>query len=161
MEAILDIFTQYGVWIIFIMIFLEHLNMPGLAAGVLLSGVGFLVYKGGISFIGAILVCLIAGVLASCVLYFVGRIGGSKIIDKIENKFPKSKKGIDKVKGLANNNYGRVTCRFLPVIRTLAPVIEGGMKVNFGKFLLASAIGIGLFNTAVIGGGYFLGFCII
>ncbi|MGL4656483.1 MAG: DedA family protein [Sarcina sp.] len=161
MEAIFDIFTQYGVWIIFIMIFLEHLNTPGLAAGVLLSAVGFLAYKGDINFLTATLVCLLAGVLASCILYLVGYLGGSKILDKIEMKFPKSKKGINKVKNLADNNCGRITCRFLPVIRTLAPIIEGGIKVEFKKFLFASVIGIGAYNMAIIGGGYFLGFCII
>lgn len=161
MDYIFDIFIKYGVLIIFLMIFLEQLNLPGLAAGIILPAVGFLVHRGEVSFFTAIIICIIAGVLASLVLYLIGYIFGSKILDFIVKKFPKLEKAVNKSKEMSENAYGRIFCRFLPGVRTLVPLIEGGMKINFSKSVIASSIGVSVYNLAFVTGGYLLAIGII
>lgn len=157
MNDIFAIVSQYGVLIIFILIFLEHLNIPGLAAGIILGGVGIIAKKGEINIITALIICLIAALLANIILYLIGKYIGRKIIDYLIKRMPKAEKGILKIKRLSNNTYGRISTRFIPGIRTLTPLIEGGLGVGFIDFIKTASIGVFGFNSSVIMGGYILG----
>lgn len=156
MDFIFDIFSQYGILIIFVIIFLEHLNTPGLAASIILAAIGFLVHRGEISFLGAIVICFIAGVLANLVLYAFGYFLGAKVVDYIARRFPKTEPAINKAKKMSNNTLSRVSCRFLPVVRTIIPLIEGSARVDFLKFTIGAVIGVSIYNTAFVIGGYYL-----
>lgn len=157
MELVLDYFLRYGVLVIFILVFLEYMNFPGLAAGPILGGIGILSAKGILSFLGAILICLISGVLASIILYYIGYFGGNKLIEKLVVKFPKLEKGFIKINTFSDKGYRRVLCRFLPVVRTLAPIAEGSARVKFTSFLISSILGIGIYNIIMLLGGYIFG----
>ncbi|MGL4849829.1 MAG: DedA family protein [Clostridium sp.] len=160
MEQILELFAEYGIMIIFILVFLEHLNLPGLAAGVILGGIGIVVKKGDINLILALGICLIAALLGNIVLYSIGRYIGPKVIELLIKKFPKSKNAILKAEKMAENSYGRISTRCMPVVRTIVPIIEGGLGVKFIDFIKTSTIGLFLYNGAIVGGGYFVGYLV-
>ncbi|MGL5415242.1 MAG: DedA family protein [Clostridium sp.] len=160
MEQLLELFARYGLIIIFILVFLEHLNLPGLAAGVILGGIGVIVKKGNVNLMVALFVCLIAALLGNMVLYFIGRYIGPKAIDILVRKFPKSENAILKAEKMSRNSYGRISTRCMPVIRTIVPVIEGGLGVSFIDFIKTSTIGLFVYNGAIVGGGYFLGYLV-
>lgn len=163
MELVMNYFAQFGIITLFVIIFLEHINTPGLPAGVIMPAIGVLISQHKVSFLSAIFITLLAGVLGSLLMYIIGYYGGAKLLDKIEKKYPTSKKHIDKAKRMVSSKkcYAGVACRFLPVIRTLIAIIEGGLKVNFVKFMVTTVIGVGLFNIVYIGGGYFFGYYFI
>jgi membrane-associated protein len=47
--------------------------------------------------------------------------------------------------------------RFLPIIRTFAPILAGVLKIDFGKFMLYNLIGASAWITSLGLCGYFLG----
>jgi len=47
--------------------------------------------------------------------------------------------------------------RFLPIIRTFAPILAGVIKVDFKKFMLYNIVGAFCWIGSVAGIGYFLG----
>ena len=66
---------SYGIIIVFIIVFLEYLNLPGLPSGIIMPMAGVWASKGEVGFITVVILTLIAGLLGSWVLYFIGRIG--------------------------------------------------------------------------------------
>jgi membrane-associated protein len=56
--------------------------------------------------------------------------------------------------------YGKKTiilCRFLPIVRTFAPIIAGIVKLDYYKFFIYSLIGAILWVNILVLTGYFLG----
>ncbi|MBY0756926.1 DedA family protein [Clostridium sardiniense] len=158
-EIILDYFSQYGLTFLFVIVFLEYLNLPGLPAGIIMPAVGVLIANGESNFFVAIIISVIAGVLGSVSLYIIGRVGGAKLLDKYLKKFPKQKKYVDKIEKIVEEkgNFGVFISKLIPVARTLVSIPAGVFKLNFVSFVAYSALGIFFWNTAFISAGYFLG----
>lgn len=152
-------FAQYGVIVIFIIIFLEHLNLPGFPAAIIMPIVGIWASNGGGSLIEVLIISEIAGVLGSCILYFVGRLFGKFIIKIIEKKLPKYKVHVDKTIDILQRRgfIGNLISKLIPMIRTISPIPAGLIKLNFISYILSSAIGIAIWNSVLISGGYFFG----
>ena len=71
-QTILNYFTEYGLLFMFIIVFLEYMNLPGLPAGIIMPAAGILIASHGMNFGMALIVSVIAGLLGSYVLYFLG-----------------------------------------------------------------------------------------
>lgn len=159
LEIILDYFSQYGLIFLFVIVFLEYLNLPGLPAGIIMPAAGVLIANGESNFFIAIIISVIAGVLGSVSLYIIGRVGGAKLLDKYLKKFPKQKHYVDKIAKMVEEkgNFGVFISKLIPVARTLVSIPAGVFKLNFVSFVAYSALGIFFWNTAFISAGYFLG----
>lgn len=155
----IEYIAQNGLIILFFIVFLEYLNLPGLPAGIIMPAAGVLVANGEFGFFNAVIVSVIAGALGSSLLYGIGRFGGSKLINVYIKKFPKQQscisRIIDRIK--ARGYYGVFISKLIPVARTLISIPAGAFKFNFLKFSLSSTLGIIVWNTIFIGAGYFLG----
>lgn len=153
---ILQYIKQYGYIFLAIIVFLEYLNFPGLPAGIIMPAAGILVKYDGLSFIYTLMISVIAGLLGSFVLYALGHYCGKPILNKIQNKFPKSKKAIDKTYKYIDKygNVGILIARLIPVARTLISLVAGTFNVEFAKFTLYSVIGITIWNLVFIYAGY-------
>jgi membrane-associated protein len=60
----------------------------------------------------------------------------------------------------AFNRYGSqalIVARFLPVVRTFAPLLAGIIHMSFARFMLYNVLGGALWVTLMVGGGYYLG----
>ena len=158
-NSILNYLSQYGVIFIFIIVFLEYLNLPGLPAGIIMPLAGLWISRGEISFLLVLILSVIAGVIGSWVLYFLGFYGGSFLLDKYTKKFPKQKKYIDeKLEYLRSKGYiGVFVSRLIPVARTIIAIPAGVLKMDFLKYTLYSAVGIFIWNGVFISAGYILG----
>ena len=99
---------------------------------------------------------MISGLLGSFALYALGYYCGKPILNKLQNKFPKSKKAIDKTYKYMDRygNFGVLVARVIPVARTLISLVAGTFNVEFIKFTLYSVIGITIWNFALIYAGY-------
>lgn len=159
LEMILNYFSQYGLIFLFVIVFLEYLNLPGLPAGIIMPAAGMLIANGEINFFVAIIISVIAGVLGSVSLYMIGRYGGIKLLDKYLKKFPKQKPYIDNIamRVKERGNFGVFISKLIPVARTLVSIPAGVFKLNFLSFVAYSALGIFFWNTAFISAGYFFG----
>lgn len=158
-NSILNYLSQYGLIFIFIIVFLEYLNLPGLPAGVIMPLAGLCISRGEMNFIFALMLSVIAGVIGSWVLYFLGFYAGNFLLDKYIKRFPKQKKYIDeKLEYLRSKGHiGVFISRLIPVARTIIAIPAGVLKMNFFKYTVYSAMGIFIWNTTLISAGYILG----
>lgn len=159
-QMVVDYFTRYGLIFLFIIIFLEYLNFPGLGAAVIMPTIGVLVSKSGMNFFVALALSVIAGALASYFLYAISYWFGQPILTKVYNRFPKSRKSIDKVCGYIDSygSKGVLLCRMIPVARTLIPFVAGMFRMNIFTFTIYSTIGITIWNAIFIYAGYAFGY---
>ncbi len=159
MEQVIQYMTEYGNIFLFVIVFLEYMNLPGLPAGIIMPAAGFLVARSGNSFVLAMILSVVAGLLGSYVLYALGYYVGKPSLDYIERKYPKLQPSIDKTVGYINQygNRGVLISRLIPVARTLIALIVGTTRMKMVPFTLYSIVGISLWNFAFIAAGYLLG----
>lgn len=159
-QVIMDYFSTYGIVFLFIIVFLEYLNLPGLPAGIIMPAAGILISNSQLSFVYALTVSVIAGMLGSFVLYGIGYYLGKPCINKIYNKYSKTQKAIDKTFRYIDKygNKGIFISRLLPVARTLISIVAGVFNVNIFKFSIYSFFGIIIWNFVFIYAGYAFGY---
>ncbi|MCM1261560.1 MAG: DedA family protein [Butyrivibrio sp.] len=152
-------FTKYGAIAIFVIVLLEYMNLPGFPAGVIMPLSGIWAAKGNINFLSVMLITLLAGVVGSWILYFLGWTGGSLFLEKYLKKFPKSKEAIDRNFELIRQKgyVGIFISKLIPMIRTLISIPAGVLKMNFVKYTISSALGVFVWNLVFVGAGYYFG----
>lgn len=157
--SIINYLSDYGMICIFIVIFLEYLNLPGFPAGIIMPIAGVWTASSGSNLFVALGVSVIAGVIGSWMLYFIGRYGGDFLIEKYEKRFPRHKPMIDKSmeRLRKHGNIGVFICKLMPAVRTIISVPAGVLKLNFIKYTVYSALGILVWNGAFISFGYLFG----
>ena len=157
-QIIIQYILKYGTIVIFLLLFLEQLNFPGLASSILMPAIGVFVAKYEYSFIYVFILTLVAAILGSLTLYYLGYFIGNPMINWVKNKFPKTKETMDKI--LMYTNKGGLMMKILDYV-LLTLVIIGAVnwgligflrfdlvKVLFGDMTILSriiyaAIGIG------------------
>ncbi len=99
-----------------------------------------------------------AAILGSFVGYLIGRYAGSVIHNQKESFFFK-KKYLDNTQKYFEKYGARtlIISRFLPVIRTFAPILAGISKMKYASFLLFNVIGALLWVGILVTAGYFFG----
>lgn len=158
-EAVLEYFSVYGIWFVFVIVFLEYLNLPGLPAGIIMPAAGILIATSDWSFIYALVVSVIAGLLGSIVLYYLGYFLGKPVVDKLCNRYPKMQGAMDKTFKYIDEygNRGIFISRLIPMARTLISLVAGVFGTNIIKFIMYSTVGIALWNFGFIFVGYIAG----
>ncbi|MDB2098473.1 DedA family protein [Clostridium paraputrificum] len=158
-EMLTNYFSQYGLIVFFIIIFLEYLNVPGLAAGIVMPLAGVWAANEGIGFFTAIFISVIAGLLGSLVLYAIARIGGEIFLKKLINKFPSQEKTINnKLDYLRQKgSVGVFISKLIPMARTLIEIPAGVLKIDFMKYFCSAGLGIFVWNLIFVGSGYIFG----
>ena len=142
---------------IFLFILLEYSCFP-LPSEVLLPFMGYIVNKNSYDIIGSIIMSVIMGYFGCLICYLIGYYGGSKIYNKIYNKFPSWRKGLD----VSHNffyKYGNLSVmigRVIPMCRTYVSFFAGMFKQDLFKYSLYSIIGIIIWNMVLISIGYYL-----
>ncbi len=161
MEHILDItgiITTYGYVGIALIVFLESGIFFALPGDSLLFTAGVLASTGILSIWKLVPIIFIFTFIGGLFGYFVGmhikrlheysffrKILKEEYIKKAEHFYAK---------------YGRLTIilsRFVPIVRTFAPIVAGIVKMNYGRFLKYTFISSILWSTIVPLVGFFLG----
>jgi membrane-associated protein len=153
-----------GIWAVVIVCAIVFAE-TGLLVGFLLPGDTLLFFAGLLTFTGVITIpiwvvvtcIIIAAFLGGEVGYLIGHKVGPRIFERKES-------GIFSVKNVARTNQffdrfgGRavILARFVPVIRTFAPVAAGVGHMNYRKYSLYNLIGAALWGAGVTLAGFFL-----
>jgi len=100
----------------------------------------------------------IAAVAGDAVNYWVGRITGPKIFVRDESFFFK-KKHVDRAHEFYEKHGAKtiVLARFMPIIRTFAPLVAGVAKMDYKIFAIYNVIGGTAWIWSMLFTGYFLG----
>lgn len=162
-DRFLELFQQYGLVVLFVIFFLEYMNLPGFPAGVIMPAAGVLVSQSKLSLLGAIVISVVAGVLGSAVIYMVCFVGGSPLAHRFTLKHKKVQQFVDRCQNyiVSHGGWGLALCRLIPVLRTIVSIPAGLLRIPPRQFLLWSALGITLWNTALISFGYLFSYLFI
>ncbi|MBC7910681.1 MAG: VTT domain-containing protein [Pyrinomonadaceae bacterium] len=149
-----------GYFVLVFVVFAE----TGLAAGFFLPGDSLLVVAGLFAARGDLNVFILLSTLfvAAVVGDAVGYYTGSKMGPRI---FSRQKSLLFKPSHLQKANefyekYGGKTiiiARFVPIVRTFAPIVAGAAKMPYRRFVMFNVVGGFLWVFSMILGGYFLG----
>ena len=167
MEAFIHLITGLGVLAILFVVYAES----GLLIGFVFPGdsllftAGYMVQQnilhlGSLPFNIHIFVAMlfVAAVLGDSTGYAFGHRVGRKLFDRPNSKFFKKKYLVQ-----AENFYEKhgaltiVLARFVPIIRTFAPIVAGTSKMHYRTFLLFNLIGAALWTASFTYLGYFAG----
>ncbi len=157
MKFILNLFGEWGLLGVFILIVLEYACFP-IPSEVVLPFVGFIASLNEYSLVGVILMSVIMGYVGSLICYLGGYYGGSYLYNKIYNKFNKLQKGMDEAneKFTKYGNLSVFICRVIPLCRTYISFLAGIFKQSLFKYSIYSILGISVWNSILIVLGYFL-----
>ena len=163
-EYLYQIVTQLGVWtyiLLFIVIFAE----TGLVITPFLPGDSLLFAAGAVTALVPdtlnifvlIVVLSAAAILGDTVNYWIGHwVGPRAFSGKV--RFLK-KEHLDKTHAFYEKHGGKtiILARFIPVIRTFAPIVAGISKMHYRRFLAFNLIGAAIWAVGITYLGYFAG----
>jgi len=152
-------FTKYGAVAIFVIVFLEYLNLPGFPAGIIMPLSGVMAARGNIGFIPVMLITVAAGLLGSLLLYALGFKGGEMFLKAYAKRFPRQEEALRKNLNWVKEKgcFGVFLGKLIPMIRTLVSIPAGVVKMDMIKYTAASTLGIFIWNFVFVGAGYVLG----
>jgi len=121
---------------------------------------GFLMYTGvlGFNIHLAVLIFFIAAVVGDTVGYTFGRRVGHRIFRKPDARLFKQEY-IQRAQDFYEKHGPKtiVIARFIPIVRTFAPIVAGAGTMTYRRFITFNLIGGLLWSAGVTYGGYFLG----
>jgi membrane-associated protein len=119
---------------------------------------GLLASQGYFNIVLLCLFAFLAAVAGNCVGYLFGKHVGKRIFHR-EDSILFHKDHIIRARAFYDKHGGKtiILARFLPIIRTFAPIVAGVSEMNFGVFVLYSAIGAIFWAIGVPVAGFYLG----
>ena len=157
MLAVLGNYVYLGLWFV---IFAE----TGLAVGFFLPGDSLLVVSGLFAAAGKLNVVFVmiafflGSVIGDSTGYWTGRVMGKTLFNR-ESSWIFKPSRVEKAKKFFEK-YGVKTvilARFVPIVRTFAPIVIGASEMPYAKFLPYSILGGLLWISTMVLAGYFLG----
>lgn len=136
----------------------------GLLVGIFLPGdsllfaAGLLAAGGVLHFPPLVVVVVVAAILGDSVGYWFGANVGNNLFKRPDSHFFKRTYLLRTQRFYAE--YGPravVLARFIPVLRTLAPILAGVGTMSYAQFISYNALGGLLWGAGVVSAGYFLG----
>ena len=157
---LVEVIKAVGLAGVFAMVFAES----GVLIGIFLPGdsllftAGFLASEGLFDITVLMVGCALAAIAGDAVGYWFGRRVGRRIFERPDSRFFK-RKHLIAAETFYEKHGGKtiVIARFLPVVRTLAPIVAGVSAMRYRRFFLFNAAGGVLWGAGVTGAGYWLG----
>ena len=102
--------------------------------------------------------CFLAAVIGDSVGYTFGKRVGRQLFQK-EDSLLFHKKYLVQAEAFYEKHGGKtiVLARFIPFVRTFAPIVAGMGQMNYSRFLAYNALGGAIWAIGVTSAGYFLG----
>lgn len=124
----------------------------------LLFMAGVLAGQGFLSFPAASGIIFIAAILGNSIGYFTGRIFGPRIFNR-EDSFFFHKNHLERTKNFYKNHGPKtiIIARFIPIVRTFAPIFAGVGHMPYKIFITYNVIGAAIWSFGLTGLGYMLG----
>jgi membrane protein DedA with SNARE-associated domain len=154
----IHLITVYGLLIIFVLMAAENACLPVPSEVVVPYG-GVLVALGHTSMWAVIVVSTAAALVGAGTVYAIGRFGGRPLALRYGHRLRIKPSHIDKAEQwFANRGEAMVFyTRLLPVVRTFISLPAGIARMRWTKFLLYTAIGSAIWNTALAYLGFAFG----
>lgn len=104
-----------------------------------------------------ILLITLGAILGNTLNYYIGSWLGNKIYDGSISWIDQS--ALQRTHDFYEKHGGKtiVLARFVPIVRSFAPLVAGAAKMEMGKFQLYNCTGAFLWVTSIVGAGYLFG----
>ena len=124
----------------------------------LLFTAGFLASQGVFYIVPLVLLCVIAAILGDNFGYAFGRRVGHRIF-KREDSILFHKTHLVRAEQFYKEYGGKavILARFMPIVRTFAPILAGVGRLHYRTFLFYNIVGGLLWGAGITLGGYYLG----
>lgn len=161
-EQLKSLVQNYGAWS-YALLFLIVLIETGLVVTPLLPGDSVLFAAGAFASLGdlnvawLLILLVTAAVLGDTVNYWLGRYVGNRAF---EGRIPLVKKDhLLRTRNFYARYGGKaiIIARFVPVVRTFAPLVAGIGSMTYRRFIVFNIAGALLWVNLFVLGGYFLG----
>jgi membrane-associated protein len=161
-RALIAAFGTFAYVGLFAVIFAE----TGLFVGFFLPGDSLLFAAGVLASLGeqglqlpfVVVICVVAAILGNLVGFTFGRRVGRPLFDRPDSRFFK-RKHLLATEAFYEKHGGKtiVLARFLPFVRTFAPIVAGIGEMNYRRFVLYTVAGGLLWGVTLPVAGYLLG----
>lgn len=147
-----NILSQYGLYVLAALVFVEYLSFPGMPRGIVLPVMGFVSRLGVFSFEYAFISALAAAMAASLLIYLIGY----ALPEPAMKFYSRREKYADRFREVEKfmKKYGRLALlrsRLTRTYRTFISIPAGILRMNFLGYFVSSLIGNALFIVASIG----------
>jgi len=124
----------------------------------LLLTAGLLASQGKLELPILLIALPIAAILGDSVGYWFGKKTGPRIFSR-DNSLLFRRKNLLAAQAFYDRHGGKtlVLARFMPFIRTFAPIVAGAVEMKYARFLLFNVAGGVLWGAGVTAAGYYLG----
>jgi membrane-associated protein len=156
------ILNSLGTWALFAIVFAES----GIMIGFFLPGDSLLFTAGLLSatkhvlwpFPLLVIGCAIAAIAGDQVGYAFGKQTGPRLFNRPDSRLFK-REHLQRAEDFYDQHGSKtiIIARFVPVVRTFAPIVAGASKMEYRKFVIYNIIGGAAWSTAMLSLGYALG----
>lgn len=151
---------QFGYWGLFLIVFAES----GLFFGFFLPGDSLLLIAGVLAATGLLNIWIliplifIAAILGDQVGYWTGHKFGRRLFNR-EDSWLFHKDHVKKSEAFfaQHGNKTIILARFVPIVRTFAPIVAGIANMHYSTFLTYNIIGAVIWGIGITVAGYLLG----
>ena len=161
-EWVTHVVESAGYWGIGLLMFLENIFPPIPSEAIMPLG-GFASGRGDLSFLGVVIAGTLGSILGQLPIYYLGYALGQERLERWVDRYGKwfavSGADVATAAGWFDRHGGRAVFlgRFIPAVRTLISLPAGVRRMNLGKFLLYSTVGMGVWAAALAYLGRLLG----
>lgn len=150
----------FAILIVATIVFAESGLLIGffLPGDTLLFGAGLLASQGEIPIVPLILATIAAAIIGDNVGYSIGRRTGHRLFKKHDSLLFK-REHIERAEKFYEKHGGKtiIIARFVPVVRTFAPMVAGISKMQRSRFMLFNVVGGILWGAGITLLGYWFG----
>lgn len=152
--------TSGGLLLIAFIVFAESGLLFGFffPGDTLLFAAGIFAAQGQFSLASAIIVVMVSAILGGRVGYYIGQKAGPALFKKKDGLLFRHEY-VERAEHFYEKHGGKtiMLARFVPIVRTFAPVVAGIGNMNLMRFNFYNIVGSGVWAVSVTVAGYYLG----
>ncbi len=154
-EYLIEAFGALGVALLMI---LENL-FPPIPSEFILPFAGFLVGRGELGFLPALVASTAGSLSGALILYALGRWGGRNLILRYGRFLRVKEADLDRAEGWFDKYDQWVVLfgRMVPGVRSVVSIPAGMLRMPFLQFVLLTTAGSAAWNALLLGAGWYLG----
>ena len=155
---IADLINAFGALGVALLMALENL-FPPIPSELILPFAGFLVGRGELGFLPALIASTAGSLFGALVLYALGRWGGRNLILRYGRFLRVKEADLDRAEGWFDKYDEWVVLfgRMVPGVRSVVSIPAGMLGTPFLRFVLLTTAGSAAWNALLLGAGWYLG----
>ena len=155
---IADLIEAFGALGVAFLMVLENL-FPPIPSELILPFAGFLVGRGEIGFLPALIASTAGSLSGALILYALGRWEGRNLILRYGRYLRVKEADLDRAEGWFDKYDEWVVLfgRMVPGVRSVVSIPAGMLRTPFLRFVLLTTAGSAAWNTLLLGAGWYLG----